>query len=170
MVDIVLPLLILICLLIAYKKKVNSFDSFLQGAKEGLCLFLSIFPSILGMLVAVTMLKASGLIEDFSLLLGQLIPNGRYFGNLAPMMIFRPLSGSASISVLYNVCATNGPDSLLCRTSSIMQASTDTTFYIITLYFTSIKVTKWRHSLASGLLADFAGLASAIILSLLFFS
>ncbi|HHU27567.1 TPA: spore maturation protein [bacterium] len=170
MTNFVLPLLIVVCLLFALIKKINPFDSFIKGAKDGLGLFTSIFPSILGMFVAVTMLKASGLIEDFGKLLGYLIPNGMYFATLTPMMIFRPLSGSASIGVLYNVCSSNGPDSLLCRTASIMQASTDTTFYIITLYFTSVKVTKWRHSLQAGLISDFIGMISAIILALLFFS
>jgi spore maturation protein B len=158
------------CIVLAVKKKKSPFETFLAGAKEGLNLFKGIFPSLLAMLVAINLLKASGFIDDLGNLLGFIIPNSDFYAKLTPMILFRPLSGSASLSVLNNICVSEGPDSLLCKTSSVIQASSDTTFYIITLYFSSIGVTKWRHSIISGLMTDIFGFISGIILSLIFLS
>jgi spore maturation protein B len=155
------------CIILAIKKKKSPFETFLEGAKEGLVLFKGIFASLLAMLVAINLLKASGFIDDLGNLLSYVIPNSDFYAKLTPMILFRPLSGSASLSVLQSVCVSEGPDSLICKTSSVIQASSDTTFYIITLYYSSIGVTKWRHSVASGLMTDLFGFISGIILSLL---
>ena len=121
------------------------------------------------MVVAVNVLRVSGVIEDLSLLLNKYFLKANYFIELLPMVVFRPISGSASISVINNICTTHGPDSLLCRTVSAIQGSTDTTFYVIALYYSSIGVKKYRHTLVTGLLADVIGIFSAITLTLLMF-
>jgi spore maturation protein B len=123
----------------------------------------------MGMLLAVNVLKACGIVEDLGNLLSLIFPKGSFFASLLPMLIFRPLSGSASTAVLNNVCSVYGPDSLLCITCSSIQGSTDTTFYVLALYFGTIGITKWRHSLKVGLIADVVGMSIAILLTLIFF-
>lgn len=87
--------------------------------------------------------------------------------DIVPMLIFRPISGSASLAVLQNVC-TKGPDALSCKIVSTIQGSTDTTLYVLALYFSTVGITSWRHALKSGLIADAVGMLTAIILALIF--
>ena len=165
----IVPLLFFIAILIAFIKRRSPYESFIKGVVEGLGLSKEIFPSIMGMLLAVNVLKACGIVEDLGNLLSLIFPKGDFFASLLPMLIFRPLSGSASTAVLNNVCSVYGPDSLLCITCSSIQGSTDTTFYVLALYFGTIGITKWRHSLKVGLIADAVGMSIAIVLSLLIF-
>ena len=167
--NMLVPALVLIVIFIALFKRKNPYDCFVNGAKEGMNLAKEIFPSIMTMLLAVEVIKASGFVEDLGNLLSVLIPRGDFFAQLTPMLLFRPLSGSASMAVLSNVCTLNGPDSLLCRCVSTIQGSTDTTFYVIALYFGTIGITKWRHSLTAGIIADIVGMSVAVILTLLVF-
>ena len=167
--NMLVPALVLIVIFIALFKRKNPYDCFVNGAKEGMSLAKEIFPSIMTMLLAVEVIKASGFVEDLGNLLSVLIPRGDFFAQLTPMLLFRPLSGSASMAVLSNVCTLNGPDSLLCRCVSTIQGSTDTTFYVIALYFGTIGITKWRHSLTAGIIADIVGMSVAVILTLLVF-
>lgn len=164
----IIPLFILIAILISFLKKKRPYDSFIEGIKEGLALSKDVFPSLLAMMTAVTILRASGLIDDLGNTLASIAPESDIFANIAPMVLFRPLSGSASLSILTNICTKYGADSFACRTSSVIQGSTDTTFYIITLYFTSVGVTKIRHCLKAGLISDAVGVIIAIILSTIF--
>lgn len=165
---IFIPLLVVVTILVSLiLKKKSAYNSFIDGSREGLGLLKEVFPSILAMLLAVTLLESSGLLEDLSTLLSRVLPNAKLVSDITPMIIFRPISGSASIAVLDNVCS-KGADSLSCKVASSIQGSTDTTIYVLALYFSSIGITKWRHALKSGLIADVAGMSLAIILSLLF--
>ena len=166
----IVPGLFVFAVFVALIKRKSPYESFITGVKDGLGLSKEIFPSIMGMLLAVNVLKACGIIDDLGSLLSNLFPGGDFFANLVPMLVFRPLSGSASTAVLNNVCSVFGPDSLLCITCSSIQGSTDTTFYVLALYFGTIGITKWRHSLKVGLLADVVGMSVAIILTLIFFA
>ena len=83
------------------------------------------------------------------------------------MIVFRPISGSASVALLDQICS-NGGDSLSCKVASTIQGSTDTTIYVLSLYFTSVGITKWKHALPVGLLADLIGIASGIVLAVIF--
>ncbi len=167
--NFIVPGLFFIAIIVALIKRKAPYENFINGVNEGLSLSKEIFPSIMGMLLAVNVLKACGIVDDLGTLLSFIIPKGSFFANLIPMLVFRPLSGSASTAVLNNVCSIYGPDSLLCITCSSIQGSTDTTFYVLALYFGTIGVTKWRHSLKVGLIADVVGMSVAIILTLLFF-
>ncbi len=162
------PLLVVIALLSAIIKRKNAYTSFINGSKEGLNLFKEVFPSVIAMFLAVSLLKSSGLLEDLSSFLANYFIKIDILQDIIPMLIFRPISGSASIAVLQNICVA-GPDSLSCRMASTIQGSTDTTLYVLALYFSSVGITKWRHALKSGLIADVAGMLVAIILSLVFF-
>ena len=164
---IFIPLLILFVIINSYKKKNNAYDSFLRGSKEGLNLFSEVFPSVLGMLLCVTLLKSCGLIEDIKTLLIRFIPGFEEFIEITPMIMFRPISGSASIAVLDQICK-GGPDSFACKMASTIQGSTDTTIYVLSLYFTTVGITKWKHALKVGLLADVIGISIGIVLSFIF--
>ena len=150
------PILVVFCLVFSLIKRKSPYDSFINGVEESFPLIREIFPSLMAMVIAVNLLSSK-------------FAQANYFIELMPMVIFRPISGSASISVINNICTTHGADSLLCRTVSAIQGSTDTTFYVIALYYGSIGVKKWRHTLTTGLLADAIGIFSAITLTLLMF-
>ena len=164
---IFIPILILFVIIYSIYKRNNAYSSFLKGSKEGLSLFTEVFPSVLGMLLCVTLLSACGLIEDVKSLLVNIIPGFSEFIEITPMVLFRPISGSASIAVLDRICS-GGPDSFACKMASTIQGSTDTTIYVLSLYFTTVGITKWKHALHVGLLADVIGISIGILLSFLF--
>ena len=164
---IFIPLLIIFIIIFSIIKRKNAYSSFIKGSKEGLNLFKEVFPSILAMLFCVTLLKSSGLIEDISKLISKIFPEINNFIEIIPMIIFRPVSGSASVAVLDSICK-NDVDSIACKMTSTIQGSTDTTIYVLCLYFTSVAVTKWKHALKVGLFADIVGISIGIILTLVF--
>ena len=166
---IIVPLLILVTIILAIKKKINGYDKFLDGVKEGMGLFKEVFPTLIAMVSAVAILRGSGLITDIGELLSEVLHVNGDAVQLVPMILFRPISGNAAMSVFNSICVENGPDSFLCRTSAIIQGSTDTTLYVLSLYFSSIGVTKWKHSLKAGLIADVVGIAVGVMLSVIFF-
>ena len=164
---IFIPLLIVFVIIYSIIKKNNAYNSFLKGTKEGLNLFSEVFPSVLGMLLCVTLLSSCGLIEDIKNILIKYVPELVEFIEIIPMVLFRPISGSASIAVLDNVCS-SGADSFSCKMASTIQGSTDTTIYVLSLYFTTVGITKWKHALKVGLLADVIGIGVGIFLSIMF--
>lgn len=162
-----IPILIIGTLIYSIIKKNNAYDSFLKGTKEGLDLFKEVFPSVIAMLLAVSLLKSSGIIDDFAMLLEKIIPGISEFSSIVPMVLFRPISGSASVAVLDSICK-DGADSFTCKMASTIQGSTDTTIYVLSLYFTSVGIKKWKHALKVGLIADVAGIGLGILLAVLF--
>lgn len=165
----IVPFLILLTIVLALKKKVPAYDCFLGGVKEGMSLFVEVFPTLIATVTAVSILRGSGFVGDVGAMLKDLFGFNGEMVEIVPMILFRPISGSASMSVFNSICLNNGPDSFLCRTSAIIQGSTDTTLYVLSLYFSSIGVTKWKHSLKAGLIADFVGISVGVILSIIFF-
>lgn len=157
--NIILPLITLIVIIYAIKKKVNIYDEFLQGVKEGLKISIDIFPSIFALIISVTVLVKSNLLNDLiSLININLFPK-----EILPIAILRPISSSSSMMLLNEILQIHGPDSLVGKISSIIAGSTDTTIYIIGMYFSSIKIKKIRQSLLIGLLADL----TCVIISIL---
>ena len=165
---IFIPLLVLFAVGYSFAKKNNAYNSFINGVKDGLPLFKELFPTIIGMLLCVTLLKSCGIIDDLKSLLTSFIPKSEAIIDLTPMILFRPISGSASIACFDTICKTLGPDSLTAKIASTIQGSTDTTIYILALYFGTVKVTKWKHALKTGLLTDLVGIVVGIILALIF--
>ncbi|MCI5745988.1 MAG: spore maturation protein [Erysipelotrichaceae bacterium] len=165
---LIIPILLLFALILAIIKRKDAFNAFCNGAMEGLKLSKEIIPSIIAMISLVIIIKSSGFIDDIGKIIGKAFKNSDFVTNIVPMAFFRPISGNASLSILNSVCKID-PDSLECITASLIQGSTDTTFYVIALYFSSIKVTKWRHTLTCALFADFVGIALAIVFALLIF-
>ena len=107
------PILVLFCLIVSLIKRKNPYDSFVNGVNESFPLIKEIFPSLMAMVIAVNLLRTCGFIEDLSAFLSSRFAQANYFIELMPMVVFRPISGSASISVINNICTTHGPDSLL---------------------------------------------------------
>ena len=167
MTDVLLPLLLLFVVVHGLIKKIDVYGVFMKGVKEGLQLFVSIYPSLLAMMCAITLLRVSGLMEKIIAMFSfiEVIPS-----SIWPMVLFRPISGSASLAVLIDIFQTHGVDSFAGMMGSIIQGSTDTTFYVISLYFSHVQVKYIKNALSIGLLADLAGIAMAIALTWLFFT
>lgn len=156
----IIPAITLFVIIYALIKKVNIYDEFLEGVKEGLDISLSIFPSMFAIIISVTVLTKSNLLNDLiSLINTNLFPK-----EILPIAILRPISSSSSLMILNDLLSTYGPDSLIGKISSIITGSTDTTIYIIGMYYSSIKIKKIKHSLIVGLLADFACVIISIII------
>ena len=165
---LILPALVLLIFIIALCKRVPAYSVFLTGVKDGMGLFLDIYPALLAMMCAISLLRESGLMDIISGLFQYIstsIPS-----QIWPMVLFRPISGSASLTVLIDIFKTCGVDSLAGMMASIIQGSTDTTVYVITLYFSSVGIKKIGNSLSIGLIADIAGIGMAIFLTLLIFA
>ena len=166
---LIVPILILLTIVLAMKKKVNGYDTFLVGVKEGMGVFVEVFPTLIATVSAVAILRASGFVGDVGEMIKDIFNVNGDIVEIIPMVLFRPISGSASMSVFNSICSVNGADSFLCKTSAVIQGSTDTTLYVLSLYFSSIGVTKWKHSLKAGLNADVVGITIGLILSVIFF-
>lgn len=156
-------MLVLIIILYGVYKKIDVYDNFIEGSKEGFDVIFSIFPTMLAMIFGVNIFIKSGII-DYSFHILKFLPSEIY-----PMIVLRPISGSATLATLNNIFAKYGPDSISGLISSVIQGSTDTTFYVITLYFGSIGIKKIRYSLFVGLFADIVGIISAIVVVKIFF-
>lgn len=166
---LIIPIFILIIVFYGFIKKVDIYDSFLNGAKEGLITCFNIFPSILAMVFAVNIFLESNFLNTaFSFLLPVLSKFNLPL-DIIPMALLRPISGTASLSIMNDIFTNYGPDSFVGLLASTIQGSTDTTIYVLALYFSSIKVMKIKHALYNGLFADLIGItASFIVVSLLF--
>jgi spore maturation protein SpmB len=153
-------------------KKVNVYEAFVDGAKDGFKVAIGIIPYLIAILVAIGMLRASGTLEwllDGIAYLVNLCGIDSRFVDALPTAIMKPLSGNGARGMMFDTMQTLGADSFAGKLSCIMVGATDTTFYILALYFGSVGITKMRHALACGLIADAAGLTTAILVGYLFF-
>ena len=169
MTDYIVPLLLLLICAVALGKRESGYDIMLSGAKDGLQILLSIVPSLILLLTAVTMLRASGAI---SLLSGFLSPVMGFFGippETAMLVLIRPISGSAALAVGAELMATHGVDSQIGRTVAVMLGSTETTFYTISVYFGAAGIKKTRYTVIAALFADFVGFFMASLTVKFFF-
>lgn len=165
----IIPLFVLFVVFYGMKKKVFIYDTFLEGAKEGLMTAFNIFPSILAMVFAINIFLHSGLLETLFQVLSPILEMFHIPLSILPMAFVRPVSGTASLAIMNDIFIKLGPDSFAGRLASVIQGCTDTTIYVLALYFGSIKINKTRHALSTGLFADFIGiLASFLIVSLFF--
>ena len=142
---------------------VNTFDAFLAGAKEGLSTVVSITPALICLLTAVAMFKASGALDVLSWGLGPLAEGLGLPREVIPLALLRPISGSGATVLFHDILATYGPDSFIGRVASVMEGSTETTFYTIAVYYGATKVHQTRHTLPSALSADLAGIIMSAV-------
>lgn len=150
-------------------KKIKVYEVFTDGAKEGFYTAVKIIPFLVAMLVSIGVFRASGAMD---LLIKTISPITNALGIPAetlPMAFMRPLSGGGAQGVMTDIINTYGPDSLIGRTVAVMMGSTETTFYVLAVYFGSVAIKKTRHALPAGLLADLAGILTAIYVSKIFF-
>lgn len=157
MTDYIVPILLLGASLFALRKQENSYDLLLSGAADGLKLLITLVPTLVLLLTAVTMLRASGAMEAISTFLA---PAFRFVGippETAMLVLIRPISGSAALAVGAELMAEYGVDSVIGRTAAVMLGSTETTFYTISVYFGAAGIKKTRYTLPAALFADFVG-------------
>ena len=156
----------------AMRKKVNVYEAFIEGAKGGMQTSLTIIPYLVGMLVAIGVLRNSGVlgfvVAGFNWFFTQIGVNTDFTSAL-PTALMKPLSGSGSRAMMVDAMKTYGVDSFVGRLACIFQGSADTTFYIVALYFGSVGIRKTRYAISVGLIADFAGVIAAIFVAYLFF-
>ena len=169
MTDYIVPLLLLVTALLALRKQENAYELLLSGAADGLKLLLTLVPTLVLLLTAVTMLRASGAID---LLSRWFAPVFRFLGippETAILVLIRPISGSAALAVGAELMAEYGVDSLVGRTVAVMLGSTETTFYTVSVYFGAAGIKKTRYAIPAALFADFVGFLMASVTVKLFF-
>ena len=169
MIDYIVPGLLFAATAVALRKKENAYDLMLHGAADGLKMLVSLVPTLILLLTAVSMLRASGAVEAVSRFLS---PVFRVVGippETAMLVLIRPISGSAALAVGADLMATYGVDSLIGRTAAVMLGSTETTFYVISLYFGAAGIKKTRYAIPAALIADMTGFIVASLTTRLFF-
>ena len=155
--DFIIPGLMGLIIVHGIWHDVDVFDSFLQGAREGLKIAVDILPSLIGLLTAVGMFKASGALDMAAYALRPIADAVQLPHQLLPLAILRPISGSGAMAIFQDILTTYGPDSTIGRIASVLEGSSETTFYTIAIYFGATKITNTRHALPSSLCADIMG-------------
>jgi spore maturation protein B len=166
---VAIPLVLLIFLGWGLFKKVKVYEVFVEGAKDGFGVAIRIIPYLVAMLAAIGIFRASGALE---LLISVLSPVTTFIGmppETLPMALMRPLSGSGSLGIMTELMKVHGPDSLIGIMASTMYGSSETTFYVLAVYFGAVSVKNTRHAVPTGVIADVAGMLAAVwIVNLLF--
>ncbi len=163
--DALIPLLIFYIIALGLNKKQNIYDDFIKGAGDGFKTVINIMPTLIGLMVAVGVLRASGFLDFFSTLTGNLMELLHFPSELVPVTIVKMFSSSAATGLLIDLYKEFGPDSLLGTMASIMMSSTETIFYTMSVYFMAAHVRKSRYTLSGALLATLAGTIASIILA-----
>lgn len=170
--NILLMTIIVLFILAGLRKRVNVYDAFIEGAKEGFTTAVRIIPYLVAILVGVGVFRASGamnlLVEGIEWCVASVGGDTEFVGAL-PTALMKPLSGSGARGMMVDAMTTYGADSFVGRLSCIFQGSTDTTFYILAVYFGSVNIRYTRHAVVCGLLADLAGVIAAIAIAYMFF-
>lgn len=166
---VIIPVFILVIIFYAVYKKNNVYESFLAGAKEGLSMSFDIFPSLIAMIFAINIFLDSNFLLDITNLFSSFFDFINVPAEIIPMALLRPISGSATLTLMNSIFINYGVDSYLGFLSSIVQGCTDTTFYVLLLYFGSVKIVKTRYALKVGLFADFMGIVFAVLITNIFY-
>ena len=159
---IILVAIILIILLYGLKEKKNVFDIFLKGATEGLEITLRIFPTLIGLFVAIGALRSSGVLELITHLANPILNLLHFPSELMPLALLRPISGSSSIAVATDIMKNCGVDSMIGMMASTIMGSTETTLYTIAIYTSCVRVKKTRYILVAALAADIVGILTSV--------
>ena len=161
----IIPMFVIIIIMFGLIKGFDIYDLFIEGCKEGINLAIKIIPPYFAMVFAINIFNGSGVIN---FIINNLIIVPKNIRLVIPMALVRPISGTASLAILNQIFSNYGPDSLVGNIASTLQGCTDTTFYVLALYFGSIKIKKTRYALIVGLMADLVGVITAIIVVYLF--
>ncbi len=158
-------LLIFVCGIPLYAalRNVKVYESFVAGAKEGLPMIVRLLPFLLGMLVAVGMLRAAGAFELLAQTIGPVLSYIGFPAEVLPVALMRPFSGGAANGVMADIAATHGGDSYLASVAATIVGSTETTFYVLAVYFGAVGIRRTRHAVPAGLIADVVGILAAVL-------
>lgn len=159
-----IPIIILIILYYGIKEKQKVFDCFLEGATEGIKIVVGLFPTLIGIFLAVGALRTSGILDFIISMISPVTDLLKIPSQILPLAMLRPISGSASMGVAVDIMKQHGVDTTLGMITSVIMGSTETTFYTIAIYTACVKVKKIRFVLATALLADLAGMISSVII------
>ena len=160
----ILPIMILAILCAGIAKKVPVYEEFVEGAKDGFKVSVSIIPYLVAIMVGVSMFKACGAMDLIKNFVCEFIP-----ADIVPIMLTRSLSGSATLGLFSDIANNFGPDAYITKLAAVMVGSSETTFYVLAVYFGSIGIKKFRYALLTGIIADITGIVLAILVSRLFF-
>jgi spore maturation protein B len=164
-----IPLVIFVFLTWGILKKVRVYEVFVEGAKEGFTVAVRIIPYLVAMLVAIGIFRASGAMDVLTAILAPVTSLVGMPAETLPMALMRPLSGSGSLGIMTELMKVHGPDSFIGVLASTMYGSTETTFYVLALYFGSVQIKNTRHALPAGLTADVFGMVGAVLICRLLF-
>lgn len=164
-----IPLLICFIMIYGTFKKVPTYEAFVEGGKEGISMSFSIIPFLVGMLVAISVFRASGALDFIVQFLRPLLGMLHVPAEILPLAIIRPISGTAALGMTSDLISVYGPDSFIGRLAATIQGSTDTTFYVLTVYFGAVGIKKMGDAVKVGLLADLVGIIAAIVVVTLVF-
>lgn len=164
----ILPLLITVILTVAIIKKLPVYELFTEGAKDGLKVSVNIFPYLIAIIVSISMLRASGALESLGLFLKPLLDCFKLPTDIIPVIFVRPLSGSAALGLFAEIAKTD-VTSYATKLAAIMVGSSETTFYVLAVYFGSVGISKYRYALWVGILADIIAAIMSIIVCAIFF-
>lgn len=162
--NVAMPLIIFIILMHGMLERKKVFDLFLEGASEGLKITLKIFPTLVGLFVAISLLKNSGLIDFMVNIISPALKVVNFPKEIMPLALLRPISGNASIAIATNIMKSFGVDSNIGLMAATIMGSTETTVYTIAIYTSSVKVTKTRFVLLAALMADIAGIVASVVI------
>ena len=158
-----LPFIIVLILTVALFKKVPVYEEFTEGAKDGFRVAINIIPYLVAIIVGISMFRASGAMDSFAGMLAPLLSKFSVPADSLPIMITRSLSGSATLGLFTDIAHKFGPDAYVTKLCAVIVGSSETTFYVLSVYFGSVGIKKFRYAVATGLLADFVGIVGAVL-------
>ncbi len=164
-----LPAIIVLILTMGLFKKVPLYETFTEGAKDGFKVSVTIIPYLVAIIVAISMFRASGIIEQIGVVCAPLLAKFNVPADTIPIMLVRSLSGSGALGIFSDIANHLGPDSYATKLAAVMVGSSETTFYVLAVYFGSVKITKLRYALLVGILADIIGIVAAVTVCNLMF-
>lgn len=164
-----IPVIIVFIPLFAFTKKVPVYESFIDGAKDGFSTAVQIIPHLVGMMVAISVFRASGALDFFVGWTGPFLHSLGVPSEIIPLGLLRPLTGTGSLAFATDLIRVYGPDSMIGRMASTIQGSTDTTLYVLTVYMGAVGIRNGRYALKVGLFSDAVGFVAAIAVCLVFF-
>jgi spore maturation protein B len=164
-----IPVMVTFIPLYAYTRKVPVYESFVEGAKDGFSTAIGIIPHLVGMMVAISVFRASGALDFFMNFLSPMLNSLGIPAEVMPLGLLRPLTGTGSLAYTTELIRVHGPDSLIGMIASTIQGSTDTTLYVLTVYFGAVGIRNGRYALKVGLFSDAVGFVAAIVICMLVF-
>ena len=165
----ILPIMILIILVNAAIKKVPVYEEFVEGAKDGFKVSITIIPYLIALIVAISMFRASGALDWIAGFLAPLLNKFQIPADIVPIMFTRSLSGSATLGLFSELTSSHGAEAFVTKLAAVMVGSSETTFYVLSVYFGAVGIKKFRYALLTGIIADITGIVLAILVARWFF-